>query len=251
MKIIYIANARMPTEKAHGIHIMKMCEAFALGNEVKLILPKRLNKIKDDPFSYYGVVRNFKIKNLPCLDLIPFDKYLGHLALWIESATFAFFVFWHILFKKADVIYTRDKFLLLLVLFKNNLVFEAHTFPQNFFFYKIFFQKITKIIVITFQLKILFIGKGIAPGKILVAPDGVDLEKFNIGDSKEACRTKLGLPQDKKIILYTGHLYDWKGAQTLTEASQYLSSEDVGVYFVGGTAEDVRKFEIQNSKFEI
>jgi len=29
MKLIYIANARIPTEKAHGIQIMKMGEAFA------------------------------------------------------------------------------------------------------------------------------------------------------------------------------------------------------------------------------
>ena len=27
-KLIYIANARIPTEKAHGIQIMKMCESF-------------------------------------------------------------------------------------------------------------------------------------------------------------------------------------------------------------------------------
>jgi len=30
MKIIYLANARIPTEKAHGVQIMKMCEVFAL-----------------------------------------------------------------------------------------------------------------------------------------------------------------------------------------------------------------------------
>ena len=29
MKLIYIVNARIPTEKAHGVQIMKMCEAFA------------------------------------------------------------------------------------------------------------------------------------------------------------------------------------------------------------------------------
>ncbi len=37
MKILYIANIRLPTEKAHGIQIMKMCEAFAhAGAEVEL-----------------------------------------------------------------------------------------------------------------------------------------------------------------------------------------------------------------------
>ena len=63
MKILYIANARMPTEKAHGIQIMKTCEAFAeLGHEVELILPWRFNPIKEDIFEYYNVKKNFKIK---------------------------------------------------------------------------------------------------------------------------------------------------------------------------------------------
>ena len=62
MKIYYIANARMPTEKAHGIQIIYMCKAFAdAGMDVELVIPRRLNPIKDDPFDYYGVKRNFRI----------------------------------------------------------------------------------------------------------------------------------------------------------------------------------------------
>ena len=54
MKLYYIANARIPTEKAHGVQIMKMCEAFVdAGHEVKLIVPKRKNPIQEDPFAYY------------------------------------------------------------------------------------------------------------------------------------------------------------------------------------------------------
>ena len=54
-KLIYIANARIPTEKAHGIQIMKMCEAFAgLGVDVEIIVPKRSVKalINEDPFVF-------------------------------------------------------------------------------------------------------------------------------------------------------------------------------------------------------
>ena len=57
MKIIYILNSRMPTEKAYGIQAAKMCEALAnLGAEVVLLFPKRDNPLKgQDCFSYYGV----------------------------------------------------------------------------------------------------------------------------------------------------------------------------------------------------
>ncbi len=251
MKIIYIANARMPTEKAHGIQIMKMCENFALHNmEVELVLPKRFNQIKEDSFKYYGIRRNFKIKKLPCLDLVPLDRYIGHLGSWVESITFNLFVFPYILFKKADIIYTRDKFSLFLILFKKNLFFEAHTFPKNYFLYSSFLKRFKKIIVITQKLKDFFIEKRINTDKILVVPDGVDLEKFNIKDTQEECRRKLKLPLDKKIVLYTGHLYEWKGAQVLADSSQFLP-EDMEIYFVGGTDEDVRKFKVQNSKLKI
>ena len=40
MGLIYFSNAHIPTEKAHGIQIMKMCEAFAKqGIELKVIYP--------------------------------------------------------------------------------------------------------------------------------------------------------------------------------------------------------------------
>jgi len=241
MNISYIANARIPTEKAHGIQIIKMCEAFALSNKLELILPRRLNQIKDNPFSYYGLERTFKIKKLFCLDLIPFHKYLGHLGLWIESLTFFFSVLFYTIGKKVDIIYGRDSFLLLLSFFKKNLVFEAHTFPKNYFLYSPFFQKLKGIVVITQKLKDLFVEQGISPLKIFIAPDGVDLEIF---ETQKECRRKFNLPQDKKIVLYTGHLYGWKGAQVLAEASAYLP-ENVEVCFVGGTKEDIQEFSAQ------
>ena len=242
MKIIYIANLRLPTEKAHGIQVMKMCEAFAQqGNELELIIPRRINSIKDDPFDYYGVARVFRIRKIPCLDLIFLDKYIGHLGLWVESLTFFFFVFLHIFSKRADIFYTRDKFLLSLALIKNNIIFESHTFPKNYFLYSPFIGKLRGVVVITHKLKDILVGRGISSHKVLVSPDSVDLAKFDIKETKEQCREKLNLPSGSKIILYTGHLYRWKGAQVLAEASSYLP-KDEDVYFVGGTAEDIKKF---------
>ena len=77
MKIVYIANLRLPTEKAYGIQIAKTCEAFAalkfkveseklkvadqnsklLGEDeenldVELDVPYRISKIKENFFDY-------------------------------------------------------------------------------------------------------------------------------------------------------------------------------------------------------
>lgn len=250
MKILYIANARIPTEKAHGIQIMKMCEALGMENDLELVIPIRINWIKKNAFEYYGIEKNFKIKKFPCIDLIPFDKLLGHLALWIESLTFFAFSFFYIIFKKTDIIYTRDKFFLGLAFFKNNLIFEAHTFPKNYFLYSWFFKRTKAVISITKQLKNLFEKQGIKPEKILVSSDGVDLNQFDIKENKEECRKKLNLPLNKKIVLYTGHLYLWKGADVLAQASRFLK-DNIAVYFVGGTKKHVQEFRQKYSASRI
>ncbi|MBI2041469.1 MAG: glycosyltransferase family 4 protein [Candidatus Nealsonbacteria bacterium] len=253
MRLIYISNARIPTEKAHGIHIMKMCEVLANPTEkveVELVIPRRFNKIKENPFKYYGINSNFKIKKLPCLDLIPLDKYIGYLGLWTESVTFSFFLFWYLLFKRPDIIYIRDKFFLPFAFFRKNIIFEAHTFPKNFIFYLPFLKSLKGLVVITQKLKELFAERGISTDKILAAPDGVDIEMFDIHISMQEARKKLGLPQDKKIVLYTGHLYQWKGVDVLAEASRYLP-ENIEVYFVGGTEEDIKSYQILATRYRI
>ncbi len=261
MKLIYIANARIPTEKAHGLQIMKMCEAFSGLDvqgpklEIELVVPRRFNYIKESSFEYYGVKRNFEIKRLPCLDLIPLDKYIGHLGLWIESITFLISTFFYLLtsnikHQTSNIIYTRDYSLLPLILLKKNLFFEVHTFPKNYFLYSPYLKRLKKIIVITQKLKELFVKKRIPEERILVAPDGVDLQEFDIKDNREECRKRLNLPLDKKIVLYTGHLYGWKGTQILAEASK-LFPEDTEVYFVGGTEKHIKEFRLWTSDLKL
>jgi hypothetical protein len=42
MKILYLADIRLPTEKAHGLQIMKTCEALAKqGVVVTLLVPSK------------------------------------------------------------------------------------------------------------------------------------------------------------------------------------------------------------------
>ena len=73
MNLLYVSNARMPTEKAHGWQIVKMCESFAdAGAKVDLFVPDRRknNPIKQDAFEHYGIKENFKIQYAWCWDLV-------------------------------------------------------------------------------------------------------------------------------------------------------------------------------------
>src|SRR3989344_9699904 len=89
MKLFYITNIRFPTEKAHGVQIMKACEAFAdAGHEVRLFVSDRTTHIAEDPFDFYGVRRNFSITKIKSFDAFRFERYLGPLSFWTQSVSF-------------------------------------------------------------------------------------------------------------------------------------------------------------------
>lgn len=71
--------------------------------------------------------------------------------------------------------------------------------------------------------------------KIEVIPNGINLEEFNIKLSKEECRNKLGLPHDKKIILFFGNIVAYKGPRILLKAFSKVKShfKDVKLVFAG------------------
>jgi len=249
-KLIYIANLRLPTEKAYGIQIAKTCEAFSnLGINLTVVAPYRISKVKGDFFDYYSIKRNFKFKKLFSPDFYLPGK-LNIIAFGLKNFISAIILSIYAIARKPDIIYSRDELpLFLLSFFRNNLVFEAHRFSNSRkFFYRRFKNKNFKVVVITKHLKDDFIKFGFKPENILVAPDGVDLAEFDVDMPKEEARVKTGLPPDRKIVMYTGHLFEWKGAHTLLEAARlifndrFLISKNILFVFVGGTEYDVEKF---------
>jgi glycosyltransferase involved in cell wall biosynthesis len=242
MRISYVANARIPTEKAHGIQIMEMCGAFAAaGHEVELIVPRRKNSIDADPFAYYGKPQTFRITRLPDVDLLRH----GPIGFVLQSLQFAARVAWY-LRGKEGLVYSRDEYALALIcaLTRRKCHYEAHDIRRNILA-KSMLKRVSGIVAITQGLKERFIADGIDGSKILVAADGVDLAPYAEPKTKKECRERLRLPLDKGLVVYTGHLYKWKGAEILAQAALELP-QDVRVVFVGGTVSDITVF---NSKF--
>lgn len=237
MKLVYLANVRMPTEKAHGIQIMKMCEAFARsGVQVELVVPKRHNLIDADPFDYYGVERIFTITTLPALDLVGW----GRVGFLVQAIGFARSVNQYMRKTKADILYSRDKIVLLMLPRATPFVWEVHA-RESRWVLRILGERAKAIVAITHSLGALCSSVGVSKDKIIVAHDGVDLEQFSLSISKEDARQKLGLPLDKKLVVYTGHLYAHKGADMLAEAATSFAP-DVLAVIVGGTETDLKRF---------
>ncbi|HYR88038.1 MAG TPA: glycosyltransferase family 4 protein [Terriglobia bacterium] len=77
------------------------------------------------------------------------------------------------------------------------------------------------VIAVSRPLKDIMVEIGCSPEKITVVPNGVDPVKFNRQPWAES-RQKLGLKEDRPIVLSVGHLNENKGFQILIEAAALL-----------------------------
>ena len=254
MKLYYIANNQLPTPKAHGLQIMKMCEAFlSLGIDCELIIPDRRvypSITEHDPLKYYGIKSLFKITRLPAADFITVTNYksLAKFFFWIQQLAFGFSVRRY-LSNKEGIIYSRDPFsLFMLRSLAMPMYWEIHSLPKNLasLLYKKVFSSIRGIITISKGLQSDL--KKTYSGPTIVVPDGVDLKLFSNLPSRAGAREQLKLPHDRQIVMYAGHLYPWKGVDTLLEAAQKLP--DMLFVIVGGTPEDIKRYraKISNQK---
>lgn len=247
MKFFYIANIRLPTERAHGIQIMEMCGAFAeQGCSVELVVPNRRNHLHEDPFIYHDVPRTFSIKRLPCIDTVDSGK-AGYL---LELLSFMISVTAYSLFQKNALFYSRDEVIAIpLRLLMKKVAWEGHAGQTNVAVRALILLK-TPMIVITKSIKDLYLSMGVVPENIIVAPDAADIDRFDIAIGKEEARKQLGLPLGKKIILYKGHLYAEKGAGVLALAMPYVKDKNAIAVFIGGTEEDIDSFRKEFSEKE-
>ena len=78
-----------------------------------------------------------------------------------------------------------------------------------------------------------FLGK--YRNKIVVIPNGINVEDFDISYSKEECRKKLKLSINSNIILFVGSLTQYKGPDILVRAMTTVIKEvpDTKLVFVG------------------
>lgn len=240
MNIIYIANVRMPTEKAHGIQIAKMCEAFiARGADVTLVVPDR-RTVTATVREFYGLKTDIRTIRLPIIDTYQLDAagfIIGSVSFMISS--FLFILARRIRGEKFTI-YTVDtdtfssSFLPLAgvpVFTEMHNGKPAHIAQRVLFHYICGVITINSILVGAFQEKFRH-----SRARYLVEPNGVDAKLFYPRDRAEA-RRHLGLNGNAKIALYVGRFFDWKGLEILPAATA-LTHNVMEWYLVGGTTDD-------------
>lgn len=228
-------NVRMPTEKAHGYQIAKMCEALASeGAEVSLIIPTRKNDIHDDIFSYYGVRSNFSVKYIHTFDVLAFFRG-SRIGFYLQAISFIL-AFRRETISCDSIIVTRNPEIAWWYGRKGYRVFyDAHNFPACGGRLLVWLLRNTAGIIANSN-GTADVFRHVGFTNILIVPNAVDLAQFEGAESKT--REELGLPAGR-IAMYVGHLYGWKGIDVVIEAARQSKIEDLTFVFVGGTDSDL------------
>ncbi len=256
MKLLYIANIRLPTEKAHGLQIMQNCEAFAdAGADVTLWTARRVNtaELRDvaDVWAHYGVKQNFSHLRIPCLDLLPLvpgrNDLPARLIFYLQQWTFVLMALLRVLLVGADVYYSRDAVVLLalsLIKPRRTLAYEAHKLAKGRAGRWVQRQTVHRagtVIAVTARLKadLMQQAGSSASARFMVAHDGIRRERFANVPSQKAARASLGWPEAAFIVGYAGRLHTMamdKGVGALVEA---LASIDGAVLALVGGPDDM------------
>ncbi|MFZ2555393.1 MAG: glycosyltransferase family 4 protein [Minisyncoccia bacterium] len=242
-KLIYLTHTRVPSEKTPSPFILKTCEGFvAEGWDAELWAAQRRNPDFEeiDPFEHHGVKTRVPIQRLFTVDLIVALGGIGFVLMVITYNISVAAQLWRRRNEKDLVVYAHDlRDLILPILVGIPTFCEIHDYYESSMpLLSRFVIRRVKGLVVTNSIKMTHLHEryGVEMEKMLMQPNAVDFAFFHTALSQNDAREEIGIPQGRRVVMYTGHAYPWKGVYTLAEAAAFLG--DTYLYFVGGTVED-------------
>jgi glycosyltransferase involved in cell wall biosynthesis len=227
MRIVCIASSRVPSETANSIQVMKVCQAFKqLGHNITLLVPGHQPETLNLQ-EHYGLTTVFPVEWLPGRNrrLFPWKAIRRARAL------------------NADLVYAWPLQSAVLGLFIGiPSMVELHDFPSGHFgplWLRLFrilpgrkrLLPITDALRRTLRL----------PEKFtVIAPDGVDYERYAALPETRMARKILGLPE-APTVLCTGHLYEGRGVDLFLRLAEKFPN--ASFVWVGGRPEDVETWK--------
>lgn len=212
---------------------MNMCEAFGkLGHDVVLFAPDRADNSVEDVFEYYGVERTFDLQKLRWSLLKGYQ--------YSVLATIAAYR------RRSDLVYSRSiagsyfssKMGLQTVYESHSPADDLHPITDRMFQSLIESSDFVKLVVISDALGEYYLSKHDLDEKLLTAHDAADPTD---GKPIDAIKARNGLQAG-----YVGQLYEGKGMGLIADLAQ--RRPDITFHIVGGTDEDIEKWQSQTAK---
>ncbi len=236
MKIVCIAASFIPSNTANSIQVVKASHALAaLGHEVTLLVPGDETIPWEDLKTHYGLQYPFAITWIS--ENLAYKRY-----------DFAYKAVYRAKRIKPDLVYTWVLQAGVLALwFDLPTALELHdrvTGKIGPWLFRRFLASETRkrLITNTHALrKILIEEFNVDPAEkdILVAPNGVDLTRYQGLPSPSEARKALGLP-DVFTAGYTGHFYAGRGMTLMFDLAKAMPN--IHFLWVGGEPDDVAKW---------
>ena len=232
MKIFAISTSQIPSDTANSIQAVKACQALAqLGHDVTLLVPgNQQSAISDQQLaSHYGLITPFEIVHLPAANRRAFTWIAVRRArrsgadllyIWpIQSAAFGVYA-------------------------GLPVILELHDLPTGLvgpLWFRLFVRARggKRLLLITDALRRALereLHLSLEKQDVIIAPNGVDLERFTALPDPGTVRRQIGLPETQTVVC-TGHLYAGRG----TDLFLALAASHSRTHFVwaGGRPEDV------------
>ena len=229
MNIVAIAGSTIPSDTANSLQVMKACQALAqIGHDVTLLVPGAKNTSVDLK-RHYGLEVDFPIE-------------------WLSSSSRRMFT-WNSVRRaralKADLVYSWFPQSAVFGLLRGlPVVFEIHIQPTGVFgpvWHRLFanLRGRKRLVSITRALVDLLksdFHMHFPAEDVVIAPNGVDLERFASLPDPVTARRQTGL-RESPTIMCTGHLYAGRGAELFLALARTISSAHF--VWVGGRPEDI------------
>jgi glycosyltransferase involved in cell wall biosynthesis len=246
MNIVAIAGSTIPSDTANSLQVMKACQALVqIGNLVTLLVPAATSAENKsvDLKKHYGLQEDFPIE-------------------WLSSSNRRMFT-WDSVRRagalQADLVYSWFPQSAVFGLLSNlPVVFETHIQPTGFFgpwWHKAFasLPGRKRLVSITGALVNILerdFHMRFHPEDVVIAPNGVDLERFASLPDSVTARRQIGL-YESSTVMCTGHLYAGRGAELFLSLAKSLPQAHF--VWVGGRPEAIKtwkqKAESENITF--
>lgn len=232
MRIAVITNSRIPSLTANSIQAMKVTQALMQnGHEIRMFAPRETETAsRETLLAHYG------LRLVPDLELLPSERPL-------KRFDFIFHAQRAVKRFNADLIYTWLPQSAVLALWLGYpVVLEMHADVAGrmgaWWLRQFWKAKGRKLMTVTTSALRNALERStnlkFKDEALLVAPNGVELERYDGLPSPDEARHQLNLPAGPTVG-FTGHIYPGRGADLLFELAKQMPN--VNFLWVGGTPE--------------
>ncbi|MEO5376755.1 MAG: glycosyltransferase [Magnetococcus sp. DMHC-6] len=248
LRSAYVVDLDLPDNlRAHAVQVMKNAQAWARASDDF----EMITNVRHDHYfplqranleQYFGLSHPFPVR------AYPFNRLESAKYLWLRS------IFYRLAARRCarrgvDLIYTRTN---LLPLFSLPLgiptIVESHSPPGDELDKPLLYQQMSHphflaLVTISEPLAQRYRQAGLPEEKILVQPDGVDLDRFQNAFSVVEAKKQLALNPDRPLAVYVGHLYEGRGIEDILVAAGRLPWVDF--LLVGGYPQHLKGWRNQ------